>query len=357
MLLRECLREGWRNVASGTSRAALLAVTLGLLLAALSMGDAIAVGRLDAQAQAYRTSGAAIRVATASKAINPEACDALSAVNGIDSAGALREAPPLSLVALGGLAVPAFEVTQGVLGVFGASHAEAPGAFVGETLAVRWNIEPGDTIGTDQGAVTIAGVFPYTERDGRDPRFANAVLLPVLPTGRFDACVAEVWPSTSSRDGLLRGTAEGTEGKAGGASVSLLNQSFGTTWEGSADFGARVTRFAPVGAAALGAVLGAGAVMRRRLEFSAALHVGVSPGRLALIVATESALWAVFAASGALSAAAIAGALLPRETLATTLTASALMCAAGALAAIAGAIASAGTLREDRLFRHFKNRA
>ncbi|WP_422934086.1 hypothetical protein [Sinomonas sp. P47F7] len=357
MRLRECLREGWRNVASGTSRGTLLGVTLGLLLAALSVADAAAVARLDAQAQAYRASGAAIRVATAQKAINPDACNALSSVEGVESAGALREASPLSLGALGGLTVPAFEVTQSLLRVVGASHAETPGAFVSETLAARWSVEPGDTIATDRGALTIAGVYPYTERDGRDPRFANAVLLPALATGRFDACLADVWPSTSSRDGLLRGTAEGTDGKPGGASVSLLNQSFGTTWEGSAEFEARVTRFAPGAAAVLGAVLGVGAVGRRRLEFSAAVHVGVPHGRLALIVGTESAIWAVAAASGALSAAAVVGAFLSRGTLATMLTASALTCAAGALAALGGAVAAVGTLRESRLFRHFKNRA
>jgi hypothetical protein len=357
MLLRECLREAWRNVASGTSRALLFAVLLGILLAALSVGDAIAVGRLDAQAQAYRTSGAAIRMATAPKAINAAACESLGRVEGIAAAGALREGQPVALRALGSLTVPAFDVTPGLLGVLGASNADSSGAFVSSALAARWGVEAGDALSTDQGSLTIAGVFPYTERDGRDSRLANAVLLPTLVEGRFDACLAEVWPSSASRDGLLRGTADGTDGKPGGASISLLNETFGRNWEGSADFEARVTRFAPIAAIALGVVLGAGAALRRRLEFAAALHAGLAPRALAFIVAAESFLWASAAALGAFAAVAIAGIVLFRATLGAALMTAGLTCSAGALAAIAGAVAACSSIRESHLFRHFKNRA
>lgn len=357
MLIRECLREAWRNIASGTSRAALLAVTLGVLLAALSVGDAVAVDRLDAQAQAYRASAAAIRIATAPKAINAQACEALGKVEGIPAAGALRESTALALSALGNLTLPAFDVTPGLLRVVGASNADAPGAFVSSTLATRWGVEPGDIVATDRGSLTIAGVFPYTERDGRDPRLANAVLLPALVMGRFDACLAEVWPSTSTRDGLLRGTADGVDGKPGGASVSLLNESFGRNWEGSADFAARVTRFAPIGAAVLGTVIGAGAALRRRLEFAAALHAGLTSGRLAVIVAGETMMWASSAALGSFVAVSGIGIILFRGTLGTALVAASLTCAAGALAAIAGASMATCAVRERHLFRHFKNRA
>ncbi|MDQ4501618.1 hypothetical protein [Sinomonas sp. ASV322] len=356
MLIRECLRESWRNLATGTSRAAFLAVALGLLLAAASFGDATAVGRLDSQAQAYRASGAAIRAASAPHSINPDACEALAAVDGITASGAFRDSAPLSLDALGGLTIPVFDVTQGLPTVLGASHADVPGAFVSSTLAARWSVEAGDTLSTDRGYLTIAGVFPYTERDGRDPRFANAVLVPTLASGPFDACLAEVWPSTSSRDGLLRGTADGVDGRPGGASISLLNESFGRNWEGSADFEARVTRFAPIAAAILGAVLGAGSTVRRRLEFAAALHSGVRPGHLAVILGAESAMWATLAAAGAFCAIAVAGVVLFRSTLDTALVMAGLTCAAGASAAIMGAVGATVTVRESHLFRHFKNR-
>ncbi|MEA5453691.1 hypothetical protein SPF06_03055 [Sinomonas sp. JGH33] len=357
MLIRECLRESWRNIVTGTSRAALLAGLLGLLLAALSIADAAAVNRLDAQAQTYRSSGAAIRAASAPHSINPAACEAIAAVDGITSSGALRDSASLSLGALGGLTVPVYDVTQGLPAVLGASHPESSGAFISSTLASRWNVEPGDTVATDRGPLAIAGLFPYTERDGRDPRFANAVLLPTPATGHFDACLAEVWPSTASRDGLLRGTADGLDGKPGGASVSLLNEAFGRNWQGSSDFEARVTRFAPIAGAVLGAVLGAGATIRRRLEFAAALHTGVGPGRLAVLVGAESAMWTAAAAAGAFAASGAIGVVLFRSTIGPALSTAGLTSAAGMLAAIAGAVAATGAVRESQLFRHFKNRS
>jgi hypothetical protein len=296
-------------------------------------------------------------MATSPKAINSAACEALAAVEGITAAGALRESPALSISALGALTVPSFEVTPGLLQVLAASHPDAPGAFVSSALASRWGIEAGGVVDTERGPLTIAGIFPYTERDGRDTRLANAVLLPTPVSGPFDACLADVWPSTSSRDGLLRGTADGADGKPRGASVSLLNESFGRNWEGSADYEARVTRFAPIAAGVLGATFGAGARLRRRLELAAALHTGVAPGRLAIIAAAEAIMWASVAALGAFTAAATIGVVLFPATLETALMTTALTCAAGALAATAGTLFATGTVRESHLFRHFKNRS
>ena len=98
------------------------------------------------------------------------------------------------------------------------------------------------------------------------------------------------------------------------------------------------------------------AVRLRRLELAGALHVGVSRRALLAQTALETVLWS--AAGLVLVVCALAVAVRvgnpadPWETFAVSAPAAA---AAGA-AALAGAVAAVSLVREEHLFRYFKDR-
>lgn len=355
MRIPEVLREAWRNVQSGASKAGWLSVALLLAITLTACAELWTVSALDKRARDYHSAGASVRVLKAEAGIDPKRCDALSKSRGIQSAGAMKAAPPLGISSLPGVAVPAFETTLGFQAVLGLEVALNAGVLIPEPLAKRWKIQRGDTLETDRGSMSVAAVFPYPEDDGRDSRLANTVLFPSLGAGMFDECWADVWPSTAGMDSLIRTSQNAGPGEASTA-VSTLNPTLGLVFTGADQYEGRITRFAPATSSALGMIIGLLGGARRRLEYASSLHAGVARGDLTLIALFESVIWAGVAGLVA-TAGVLLGARLAAPLIADALFGHLLMIGGlGILGAITGSLLLAAFTRESRLFKYFKER-
>jgi len=110
MTLRPLLQEAWRNLLTGTSRAALLTVLLSVLSAGLAALEVISVQQISAAARTYVSSAASVVTLTAPGRISGVACDALDALPGVRAAGALRpRTSPLTAIELPSSPLPVRE--------------------------------------------------------------------------------------------------------------------------------------------------------------------------------------------------------------------------------------------------------
>lgn len=349
------LREAWRNIHTGTSKAGWLSVGLIVLILVLSCAELVTVSALDKRAREYHSAAASVRVLKADSGVNPQQCEALSRSGGILSAGAIRSVPPLMVTSLPGIATPAFETTLEFQRVLGVDTALTAGVLVSEPLARRWNIREGDILETDQGSVSVAAVFPYPESDGRDSRLANALLLPTLPTGFFDECWVDVWPSTAGYDSLIRSAQSNGPGEAA-APITTLNPTLGLVFAGAEEYQNRLTRLCPAVSVAMGTALGALGGTRRRLEYASSIHAGVSNGDLTLIALVEATIWAGIAGLVA-TAGMVLGARLGAPMVADALHGEfVLIGGLGILGTLTETMTVTAMARESRLFRYFRER-
>ncbi|MFE4195860.1 hypothetical protein ACFRJ9_08340 [Paenarthrobacter sp. NPDC056912] len=268
----------------------------------------------------------------------------------------MKSVAPIGITSLPGVTTPSFATTLGFQKVLGLGAALNTGVLISEPLAKRWKIRSGDLLETDQGPISVAAIFPYPENDGRDSRLANAVLFPSLPTGTFDECWADVWPSTAGFDSLIRAS-QGTGSGEAAASVSTLNPTFGLVFAGADEYQARLTRYSPAASAALGLVIGLLGGARRRLEYASSLHAGVTSGDLTLTALVEAAVWAgvagLVATASVVLVARFAVPLIAEDLYSHFL----LIGGLGSLGAITGSLLIATFSRESRLFKYFKERS
>ncbi|MEU3020444.1 MULTISPECIES: hypothetical protein [unclassified Nocardiopsis] len=351
----DLLVEVWRNVRSGTARAAPYALALAAAVGALAVADARSVVDLHRDAAAYVAAGASVRVLTTEDSVDGVPCEALAGVPGVSASGALSEGTALTLAVMPDNPVPVYEVTTGMAGVLGTRAESAAGVWVSEYTAELLGVGPGQEFGTDAGPMTVAGVFPYPD-DGRDSRLRYAVLVPERAEGTYSECWADTRPPTDRADELLMWAVRTGADPAASVNVGQLNTTLGAGFDGAAAFAERTTRFAAPAAVLVGFVLGFTAVRLRRLELASALHVGVSRRALLVQTSLETLLWAV--AGLLLVGCALAVAVRlgnpadPWETLAV----SAPTAVAAGAAALAGAVAAVCRVREEHLFRYFKDR-
>lgn len=350
------LREAWRNVRSGASRAGWLSVALVVAISLLSCAELMSVSALDKRARDYRSAGASVRILKVEAGVEPEQCEALTRSGGVLSAGAIRPVAPIGITSLPGVATPAFEMTPGFQEVLGLDRDLNSGVLLSEPLARRWNIRPGDSLETDRGSVAVAAVFPYPEDDGRDSRLANAVLLPSLPTGLFDECWVDVWPSTAAFDSLIRSVRSNGPGEAT-APVITLNATLGSVFAGADEYQNRLTRYSPAASLLLGFIIGFVGGTRRRLEFASSLHAGMTNRDLTLIALVETSMWAgiggLVSATGLAFVAHIFVPLIADALYGHSL----LICGLGSAGAITGNLVLVASSRESGLFRYFKERS
>lgn len=349
------LREAWRNVQSGASKAGWLSVALMLVITLVCCGELWTVSALDERARDYHSAGASVRLLKVDGGIDPDRCDALSSTSGILAAGAMRAVSPIGIAGLPGVTIPAFETTLGFQRILGVDVALNAGVVISQPLAKRWKIQKGDTLETGQGPVSVVAVFSYPENDGRDSRLANAVLFPSLGAGLFDECWADVWPSTASFDSLIRAS-QGTSPGEAAASVSTLNPTFGLVFTGAEEYQNRLTRHAPLTSASLGLIIGLLGAARRRLEYASSLHAGMTNGDLTFVALIEAALWAgisgLVATAGVVLVVSFGAPLIADALYGHFL----LIGGSGSLGAISGSLLIAAFSRESRLFRYFKER-
>ncbi|MFC7328884.1 hypothetical protein [Marinactinospora rubrisoli] len=352
---RAVLSEAGRNLASGTTRAAVFALALFAVAGGLAVADARSVVALEQRAAEFVASGASVRTLVAEGMTDGRSCERLGGVEGVRAAGALAAADPLVLEAMPANPLPAYEVTPGMAGVLGVHSVSADGAWLPADLARTLGVRAGETLATTTGPLTVAGTYRYPE-DGRDSRLRHAVLVPRPAAGTFDECWAEVWPLSESTDALVYAAAEVRPGTTSNMTIGQLNNRFGASFDGRAEFTGRATRFGLPACALAGLVLGFVAVRLRRLEYAGALHVGVSRRALLGSTVVETAAWSLAAfalAAGALVFAVTVG--NPADRLEVYLIGIRGPLAA-ACAAQAGAVAALLLVREKHLFGYFKNR-
>lgn len=353
MRLSTIFSEAARNITTGTTRAAVFATLLGVIVGSLLLADTLALRALHDDATTFVESGAAIRVMHTENAIQGADCDALSGHATVYASGALATADPIELTALPSTSIPAFRATPGMLRLLGANDVRT-GAWLSERLAEPLGATPGVTLDTPLGELTVAGIFPYPD-DGRDSRLGNAILLPTIAQDIYDECWASAWPLSEETDVLLRFTAASTTNNAAALQVGQLNKNHGSTFNGEERFDARITRFAYPLIAVIGAGLGWVSIRTRRLEHAAALHAGQHRPEQLLTILIESSTWAVLGASLAalitLTGALSTGTALPLLPVAVP----GVPIAIGGV--LLGATAASSLTRERHLFRYFKERS
>jgi hypothetical protein len=348
--------EAWRNLITGTSRAAVFSTCLALVVGLLCAADARAIASLLDSAAEFRSAGGATFLLTAPKGVSGKACEDLGRMDGISGAGAIRADTEVAPRALPRVRLPAWEATPGFGRVLGTDVTGGLGILVSQQAADQLRVVAGERLATNKGAVQVAAVFSYPD-DGRLPDLMYSVISPVPAVGVFDACWARLWPSNLTTAALLRTTLTGP----GGANVSVtqLNSRLGADFDGQAKFDRRPTRDAGAGALLASLVLGFSSVRIRRLELSSALHCGVGPSAIRSMVAAEALVWAVTAACLCVPFIAAACGVAGDRTLAEAEDILVIQLRA-VLAAVAGcvigAVGAATLVRERHLFRYFKDR-
>lgn len=345
--------EAWRDLLTGTARAATLALVLVLGVGSLAVLDARAMVGVLRDAEEFRAAGAATWVLDDLDNVDGSRCAALDGVGGM-RAGALRQGGPLRALAMPSSQLTVWEATPGLLGAaLGRDVTTATGVWLSEDLASALGARPGSVLATTAGETPVAGVYAWPD-DGRARTLGYSVVVPVAPTGRFSACWASTWPPDRDTAGLLYST---TGAKVGAqATFGQLNGRLGAELDAPALLEARLTRWAPAAATLLGLVVGWAGVRMRRLHVASALHARVPRPHLAWQHLLEAGAWvcaAVLVAAAATGWAAAAGNPEPPTTVWLTALRTV---GAGAGAALLGTLAGVLGTRERHLFRYFKDR-
>lgn len=354
------LREATLNIATGTTRVALYALTLAAVIAVLAGADMATVGRIAQEATQFQLSGGSTLIYRMKAAIDGHACDSLEQLAGVKASGAIRQrVTGLIPASLPAQQVPAFDISPGFAGFTSLGDPQpSSGVLVSEDVARTLGVSRGHALALREGHPRVGDVFAYPS-DGRQPGYGYAVLAPTDTRAAFDECWIEAWPAgdelISVLPTVLRPGASSGIGNPG-PQLLQLNASHGTHFDGELLFHERLTRFAPAVAAAFAFALGFVGTMRRRLELAAALHAGVSPAAQALQQAAETLTWALGGCLLSLGplAAVVSGRTATDPSALLGLAGMTMLAAAPA--AILGAVAATLSIKERHLFAYFKVR-
>ena len=235
------------------------------------------------------------------------------------------------------------------------TKTDVSGVWVSTDVAKDFGLTKGSVMQTEQGTMSVAGVFDWPN-DSRDTRFAYALLVPVSASnGTFDECWVRQWPQSGQTEDVLFSTLVAS-GSSSNAGVTQVNKSFDSHYDAQASYGQRMTRWMPWLGLAVGLMLGAFGVRRRRLEYAGALHSGQSKGAQLLEISVETLIWNGLACA---SSAALLGAYCVRMSSADAMTvwlgAMRTPCAIFAGVMVSSVLVGM-TIRETQLFRFFKQR-
>ncbi|QNE35503.1 hypothetical protein [Leifsonia shinshuensis] len=356
MKIGAILSEALRNVLSGTSRFAVLAAGFGLIVGALGVLDARSIIALQWQTHAYISAGGTIRTVGSPGNIDSATCEQLANVSGIEGAGSLSQGDPVTLLAMPDNPIPLYTASPGFARVLGLPENAHTGLWLSGQVADKTGLNTGARVETSHGRTVVAGVFDYPS-DGRDPRLEYAAIASTTPGERADECWAIVWPTSQQRNDLIRTSVVATDASTR-VTDGVLNSSAGSGLAPAEAFQQRMTRFASWGAAVAGAALAFFAVVRRRLEYAAALHTGASKPTITAVALLEAVAWQGVGALIAFGAIALASTIeFPADSAAVHVLG--VVAAGPALAFVGGVLGTAVgmlTVREKHLFRYFKER-
>ncbi|MFD7025046.1 hypothetical protein [Promicromonospora sukumoe] len=313
------------------------------------------------QAHAYQRAGAAVQVLDAAGQVNGATCEGLAAADGIDSAGAIRTADAEQFLALPSSRQTVWEVTPGLLDVLSASTpiisgsgVTGVGAWLSQDLADSLDAQPQDGLKTanSPAAVPVSGVYEWPD-DGRDRVLGYSVLAPVPAAGTFDRCMAVIWPPDETTTGLLYTALDGSSDQV---EQYQLNSTLGDNIDAPRLLEDRLTRPAPMVAAAAGLLVGYAAVRWRRLELAAALHARVSKPDLAWSQSLQSVVCSLAAALVLAAVTAWTAQIGNPDPGLETWYIGLRTVAAGTITPIIGALVGVLATKERHLFRYFKER-
>jgi len=357
MTLAAIWREVWRDVVSGTSRTLTFALILAAVVLGLGATDIVTVRALTAAAERFQAAGASIITLDAPGRIDPAACSALASVSGVRAAGAIRAGTEsLTPLALPSSTIPVIEVTPSLPEVLRTQIGSA-GVILSEQAAQTLTVRPGSELQTSETTATVAGVYGYPE-DGRRPGLGFAALVPTTDGEAFDECWVDIWPTSPQTPALLQTTLLPDDETAAGQNPTLtqLNTTLGTAFDGRSRFDVRVTRLAPWGVLGIGVGLGYLSVRLRRVPLASALHAGTTRQDLGAVVMLETLSWALpatlLAAVAIVVATKLGGDLDARHTVVL----GSRTAVAGMAGPLLGSTFGYALTRERHLFRYFKDR-
>ncbi|MCJ1703084.1 hypothetical protein [Rathayibacter sp. VKM Ac-2926] len=358
MRFSSLVREAWRNVSTGTSRALLLCACVLLIAVPIQIADLAVTRQHVREAEAYQRAGASVQTLAAPGRIDGEACAALAGSATVRAAGAVRTATSdLVTAVLPRSPIPLFEVTAGVPEILRAAAVPGTGVVLGPEAADA--VGRGDDLAlAGGGSVAVRGRYDYPD-DGRRRGFGYAALAGA-PAGErpFDECWIDAWPQSESVRALLLTTVLLGESAPDDPAPVLapLNSRLGAAFDGGARNADRVTLAAgPLAGllvlAACWAVTGL-----RRVELASALHSRVHRVELLAVLLLESLAWLIPVGSAGLAVALFFSSTGPPVDAAATLIQGLRTPAVAVLGAATGVLLGVLTTRERHLFRYFKNR-
>lgn len=353
MLLSSAAREAWRNVVTGAARTLLLVLTVSTTISVLTWLDLSTVNALQEKAENFSRVGASTVVLEAQASIDGQACDRLADVDGVRAAGAIRPAvTDVEPAATPGNDLPSYEVTSGFPALVNIDNRG--GALVSRAVADDWNLPPGTSLDTTNGALLVGDVYPFPE-DGRSTALQYAILGVGHTAGSYDACWMDVRPPTPRAEPLLWTTLATNAPPDVDTRLSQLNPTLGRELTAVQEYNARTTRWAPAIAFLLTAALVVGLSRLRRLELSFARHLGMARSTQTAQLLLECALWIM-------PAIVISGTVVFWQATQTGSIDTPLMLlgggvlAAGTTGCFVGAFVSALVVSEQSLYKHFKER-
>ncbi|MFR0555734.1 hypothetical protein [Pseudoscardovia radai] len=369
MHLRGVLGEAWRDIASGTTHAALFAMVLAVLMVAGCVMEATSLSHIDAERSSFVASGASTYVLTYSGHVSATVCERLGDAQGVLAAGAVRQASSrLTMAKLPSTTVPTWDATPGAIRLFASSDSDsAPQLdavdYEGVWMSQQAAQATGSAVHTEQplaggGTVQVSGVYPFPD-DGRDTANFSYAALQAVPaqSDGFDACIVKTWPVPSDVESLLMYTVARTSGESSSyPAMSQLNATEGSQFHPENEFAGRVSAWAPLVLGIAGLLLGFICVRLRRLELASAMHCGVPKVAMMTQMLVESAVWALAAAVIGFAAIAFLRMGWTGDDLAAV-DDDLLRVPVAALAGVCvGVFVATLCVREKSMFRYFKNR-
>lgn len=351
MRLAEIATEAWRSVATGTSRALLLAAVTVVLFGSAAWWDTAAVADTQRDARGFVSAGASTYVLDAAGLIDPIACDQLSTVPGITAAGAFAAAGPgITPIATPQRTIPLYTISPGFHELVGAP----PGGMVAtDTVVDQYGLATHPLLNTTTGYYPVLGAYSFPD-DGRDATLGYALLAPGASTSRYNQCWAKIDPPDVAKQALLYTALVAGTSSADKVTIGQLNPRLGVTASAQDDFRSRTSRWAPPITAIAGALLTFTAMRLRRLEHATSRHLGITRAELMLQGAFETLMWsfpALMLTAGGLIAWTASSHIGGDVTIFGML---ALL--AGWMGTLLGAIAGSALIREQQLMYYFKIR-
>lgn len=359
MRFREVRREAARNLASGTSRALLLATLVATVSGTLAALDTQSMTGELAAAADFRDRGGSITILQLAGSIDGRVCDALGDLDGVRAAGALSEQEaPLILAGIPQNPVTSFISSAGFATMLpestGQQHA---GLILPTELSEALGLDVGDPIYTASGPTVLGGTYTYPD-DGRPRGMGYAAIAPAPAEALFDQCWIDAFPVTQATLDMLYTAVSANAPEADeGPQVTQHNSTLGVASDPSDTYVARSTAMFPLAGFVVSVLVGLGAVWMRRIEIASALHSGVRKLDEVGTLLLETCAWSLTGALITMPVIAIlTQSLAVNDHLPVVLTA-ALTPALSVSGAILGTLTAALLVREQKLFAYFKGRS